>query len=168
MSLYCTIAHAPHLPPAIYLTSVPANSASKTHAWIVPLADKKETLLQRILAQFFADDGTITILKTMAGKPYLAPPHHGWHLSIAHTNTMLAVAISVAPVGIDIESSHTHVDILEIAEHFFTTEENAKLAQLNAAEKTDFFYRIWTKKEASFKAGEASELAFTHHQWIAA
>ena len=63
--------------------------------------------------------------------------------------------IAIVPegrVGIDVEDRATHRDIGGIASLTFTPAEQAELAAADGVRKTEFFYRIWTLKEALIKA----------------
>jgi 4'-phosphopantetheinyl transferase len=64
-------------------------------------------------------------------------------------------------VGIDIEYLHRKVDFLNIASHFFTEREKSVFTALSESRRRDFFYKIWTGKEALIKAiGEDPPMDF--------
>ena len=63
--------------------------------------------------------------------------------------------IAVVPegrIGIDVEDRSTPRDIDGVASLTFTPAERAELAAVDGDRKTEFFYRIWTLKEALIKA----------------
>jgi 4'-phosphopantetheinyl transferase len=55
-------------------------------------------------------------------------------------------------VGIDVEKIRTLHDEQALANRFFTPRESATLAALRGAEKVAGFFKLWTRKEAWFKA----------------
>jgi len=72
--------------------------------------------------------------------------------SISHTKNALAVAVSVQPVGIDIESM-VSVRRAEDAAFLQRTMSPAELQRIASAEDSSMcFTELWTRKEAVFKA----------------
>ena len=68
--------------------------------------------------------------------------------SLSHTEGALAVAVSRAPVGVDIEPISK--DVSHIAERFLTDEEYS--AYITAeGDKNEQLLKVWTKKESLFK-----------------
>ena len=78
------------------------------------------------------------------GAPFLTD---GRYLSITHTKNMAAIAISVFPVGIDLE--HYQEKIKKIATRFLHKEESKDHSK---ADNIEFLTQIWTAKEAIYKA----------------
>ena len=89
-----------------------------------------------------------------ADVPFKKESHGGWSagkyfLSISHSKNALAAAVSLSPVGVDIERvSAPRAE--EMARRFLTKNE---LALFDAAEnKEEEWIKLWTAKEAAFKA----------------
>ena len=78
------------------------------------------------------------------GAPFLTD---GRYLSITHTKNMAAIAISVFPVGIDLE--HYQEKIKKIATRFLHKEESKDHFK---TDNIEFLTQIWTAKEAIYKA----------------
>ena len=78
------------------------------------------------------------------GAPFLTD---GRYLSITHTKNMAAIAISVFPVGIDLE--HYKEKIKKIATRFLHKEESKDHSK---TDNIEFLTQIWTAKEAIYKA----------------
>ena len=78
------------------------------------------------------------------GAPFLTD---GRYLSITHTKNMAAIAISVFPVGIDLE--HYQEKIKKIATRFLHKEESKDRSK---TDNIEFLTQIWTAKEAIYKA----------------
>ena len=78
------------------------------------------------------------------GVPFLTD---GRYLSITHTKNMAAIAISVFPVGIDLE--HYQEKIKKIATRFLHKEESKDHSK---TDNIEFLTQIWTAKEAIYKA----------------
>ena len=78
-------------------------------------------------------------------------------LSISHSKNALAVAVSRAPVGIDIEPASTEARD-SVAKRFFTQREYNEYQSLPEGGKKSFFIKTWTAKEALFKASHTDNL----------
>lgn len=86
-------------------------------------------------------------LALVSGKP--APV--GFNISHSGRHGLIAV-VPEGRVGIDVEDRSIPRDIDGAASITFTPAEQAELAAMGGARKTEFFYRIWTMKEALIKA----------------
>ena len=80
-------------------------------------------------------------------------------ISLSHSGGALAVALSGAPVGVDIESLSGDSDGARLAERFFNEAERAEYYAAPEEERRLAFIRIWTAKEAIFKSQKASAFA---------
>lgn len=84
------------------------------------------------------------------GKPSVA--HVPWHYNLSHSGAYAALALSDAPVGIDIQKKGAYSQAM--VKRFFSPEETQayeKLAQCagpQAEEAADLFYTLWCRKEA--------------------
>lgn len=92
----------------------------------------------------------------------LAPDVHGkpvcrlapqLQCNLSHSGTLVVGAFAVGgPVGVDIEHI-SPVDAPALSKRFFHPREHARLLhEPDDAQRTHFFYRIWTRKESSLKA----------------
>lgn len=72
-------------------------------------------------------------------------------LSLSHTDGVVAVALSHEPVGVDIEIIKPRQND-KTAKRIMSAEEYKTYQGLNGFERDDFFFSVWTKKEALFKA----------------
>lgn len=86
------------------------------------------------------------------GKPFLAGnPNLKFNLS--HTDGAAAVAISRDyEVGVDLERVRQDIDVLGLADRFFSPDEAGWIRTHSAAERARAFYLCWTAKEAYVKA----------------
>ena len=89
----------------------------------------------------------LSILRTSDGKPYFASLP--LHFNITHSGSICAVALSDFPIGIDLELIDTSRDVTSISKRFFDSAEHSGLC--NATDPYDYFFSIWTKKEAQAK-----------------
>ena len=80
-------------------------------------------------------------------------------ISLAHGGGALAVAISGAPVGVDIELLSDGSDGDRLAERFFNDAERAEYYAAPESERRLTSIRIWTAKEAIFKSQRGSIFA---------
>ncbi|HWR19660.1 MAG TPA: 4'-phosphopantetheinyl transferase superfamily protein [Clostridia bacterium] len=82
------------------------------------------------------------------GKPYLqnCPDNH---INISHSKKYVACAVSLSPVGIDVEEIG-NMDINTV-NRFFTEEEKQYILGFPKQVQSSAFYHIWTRKEAYIK-----------------
>ena len=74
-----------------------------------------------------------------------------YFLSISHSKNALAVAVSCAPVGVDIERvSAPRAE--EMARRFLTERELALFEAAEQSKREEVWIKLWTAKEAAFKA----------------
>jgi 4'-phosphopantetheinyl transferase len=72
--------------------------------------------------------------------------------NLSHTDDLLVLTISAqGEVGIDIETKRNH-NFWDISKRFFHADELARMEALDQQERERSFYRLWTLKEAFFKA----------------
>lgn len=87
-----------------------------------------------------------------SGKPALKSTPE-LHFSLSHSGQWIALAVSCeSDIGIDIEQPRRPRDFLRIARHYFHPEECALLESAPLELLPVHFYRLWTMKEAFFKA----------------
>ena len=79
-------------------------------------------------------------------------------ISLSHGGA-LAVAVSGAPVGVDIESLSGNSDNARLAERFFSDAERAEYYAAPEEERRAAFLGIWTAKEAIFKSQRSAAFA---------
>ena len=82
------------------------------------------------------------------GKPLFIEPK-GIHFNISHSGEWVLCGVSDAPIGIDIEGGM--VDMLAIAERFFSKEEAKYIDSHPICDRDDAFFKIWTLKESYIK-----------------
>ena len=87
----------------------------------------------------------LQILYHSNGKPYLSDK--SMHISISHTQSHVAIAISGEPIGIDIETKNRNA--LAVSNAFLQPHETEALQGNTDRDKEAL--RIWTAKEAAFK-----------------
>ena len=106
-----------------------------------------EALARRMLAEYTGRPAEgFTLARTDAGKPYAA---NGPEFNLSHSGAFLACAVGDRPVGIDIEAVRPLK--LEVARRVCNAKEMDYLAPETPGSHIRFL-RIWTAKEAYFKA----------------
>ncbi len=110
-------------------------------------------VLRHLLARYAgADPAGLRFTYGPHGKPELSGQSWlGFNLSHARGLALLAVARSRA-VGVDLEYQRTDLDLVRMADRFFSPGEAARLRRLPGAERLAAFFRCWTCKEAYLKA----------------
>lgn len=75
------------------------------------------------------------------------------HFNVSHSSGFFACAIArYYEVGVDTENQSREVETLDIAESVFSPHEFAELKKLKGKARQEYFYQIWTLKEAYIKA----------------
>lgn len=88
-----------------------------------------------------------------SGRPVLAAPGPaGLEFSLARTAGLALIALSLRPVGADIEEVRPHPGLADIAAARFGPAEAACIASGCGGTALTSFYRHWTAKEAYLKA----------------
>ena|SRR3990167_4611649 len=85
------------------------------------------------------------------GKPYIINSALKFNVSHSHEKALYIFTWN-REVGIDVEYMGRHHDLPAIAQRFFSSEEQALLAQVDPSNYVKAFYTIWTRKEAYIKA----------------
>jgi len=77
----------------------------------------------------------------------------GLRFNLSHTDGLLAcVVASGCDVGVDVEDAHRRSEFRRVARRFFAAAEVAALEPLPADAQREWFFDIWTLKEAYIKA----------------
>jgi 4'-phosphopantetheinyl transferase len=83
------------------------------------------------------------------GKPYLAAP---LAFNVSHSGEIALLAFGAGNrLGVDIERIKWDMDVLEIADGFFSESEVLTLRSLEGDERQKAFFRCWARKEAFLK-----------------
>ncbi|MGC4060537.1 MAG: 4'-phosphopantetheinyl transferase superfamily protein [Aquabacterium sp.] len=85
-------------------------------------------------------------------KPHLQD-HAGWHFNLSHSGDWALLGMSPSlPIGVDIECHKEMRDMAGIVGHQFSAVEQAAYARLHSGDQTDWFFSMWSRKEACLKA----------------
>lgn len=97
--------------------------------------------------------GSVRIAVSGAGKPYLAD-RRGPTFSLSHSGCLLVVAVhDRSPVGVDVERVIPIPEREAVARAILGPVEAVVFARIrDDTERTQAFYRLWTRKEAVLKA----------------
>lgn len=86
------------------------------------------------------------------GKPFLNNTPARIYFNLSHCDDLAVLAVSTqGDVGVDIENVNAR-DYLKIAKRYFHDDEFQALHDCAEAERDILFYKLWTLKEAFFKA----------------
>lgn len=115
--------------------------------------------LRRILAAYIRQPPeTIRFETTAHGKLELETAQNpdGVRFNLSHCGDLSTVAVCfVRPVGVDIEFVRPIDNLCEIAERYFPPEEANRIRECDEPERTELFFRAWTRMEACLKAAGA-------------
>lgn len=108
--------------------------------------------ITRLLAGKYLNEpaGSIEILKTAEGKPYLGDGNV-LHFNVSHSRNMFVLAFSDSPVGIDIEFARELPDLNSIASHICSENEYIYFNQLSTQDQHRYFFKLWSAKESFLK-----------------
>lgn len=82
------------------------------------------------------------------GKPYLKDSTV--HFSLSHSGDYILLAVSDREIGADIQEKQPK-DFVKLANRFFAPEEAQYMETLKPEVQQDYFYHLWTAKEACTK-----------------
>lgn len=89
------------------------------------------------------------------GRPEISAPEPAKALrfNLSHTHGLVACAVTRArDIGVDVEYVERKVEVMNVANHVFSTVEVAGLAALSGEAQRERFFELWTLKEAYIKA----------------
>lgn len=108
-----------------------------------------------ILARYVNETpDSIAFRSNTYGKPELVAKSTGVfvHFNMSHSENLALIAISLAPIGIDLEYKERRTDWRSLVPRLFSEHEQAAFAAAEADAQHCLFYRLWTRKEAYMKA----------------
>ncbi len=110
-------------------------------------------LVRKVLAHYTGiPSASLEFARREQGKPYLTNAPFPIYFNLSHSGNFAALAVSsVGEIGIDIEKIRTR-NFLAIAERYFHADELKQLLATPEAERAQLFFKLWTLKEAFFKA----------------
>lgn len=104
-------------------------------------------LLERAVSEAFGKQlESFEIKKSESGK-WLSS---GFEFSLSHTDSLVAVAISSAPIGVDVEKI-APVRTASFADKALSISEKQEYCSLPDSEKEEYLIRKWSEKESLFK-----------------
>jgi 4'-phosphopantetheinyl transferase len=110
-------------------------------------------LIRKILSHYTNIDASkLDMTPIVNRKPELLNTPFRIHFNISHSGGKILVAVGfISDVGIDVEKIVPDFDMDGFADANYHANEVAKFRTLENNEETDYFYRIWTRKEAWLK-----------------
>lgn len=112
--------------------------------------------LRSILAGYLKTDAReLTFSYSSTGKPRLGPnwTQSGILFNVSHSGGAALLAFNkLGEIGVDIEKIRRDVELVTISRRFFSVHEQDRLAEIEADQRYEAFFRCWTRKEAYIKA----------------
>jgi 4'-phosphopantetheinyl transferase len=149
-------------PPAILgrlESTLNAGEKERAEKFLVPQARERFVAGRGILRELVAtyleiEPQKVEFMYGPQGKPSLSTVHNSKVcFSVSHSREMALFAFAMdGEVGVDIEQVKPDFKGMEIAAHFFSSEEIAALAELAPELGAEAFFGCWTRKEAYVKA----------------
>ena len=116
-------------------------------------------IARRILAEYagVVDPADLVFTRSRHGKPKLIAPTSDLHFSLSHSGDRCILAVRFSQrLGVDLERVGDLPYTLEIARRNFTATETQMLARLPGGARSNYFFAMWSRKEAIVKAMGAS------------
>lgn len=133
------------------MSRVSLQRREKTNQYKFPAERQQSLMAYRLLQDMLEEEYGMTEAPIFEfgenGKPVIAG-HPGIHFNLSHCKQGVAVAISNAPVGIDIECIPDTLD-MDLAEYVLSSKELQQLSE--SPSPTVLFTEFWVKKEALLK-----------------
>jgi 4'-phosphopantetheinyl transferase len=112
-------------------------------------------LLRAALSSYVGvDPAAWTFGVGVSGKPKITRPaiYRSIRFNLSHTSGLVVVLISCAGVvGVDVENTARTVDVMQVARHFFSNQEQACLKDLSPKARRARFFAQWVAREAYLK-----------------
>jgi 4'-phosphopantetheinyl transferase len=111
--------------------------------------------VRHILAGYLrASPASLVFAPGPYGKPGLTSPQvrPPLHFNLAHSEGLALCAVAHVEVGVDVEKIRPGAEIEDVSSQMLSQEELAPLQALNAKDRRDALYVLWTCKEACAKA----------------
>ena len=109
--------------------------------------------IRKILAHYCSLDASKLLLSPIVNqKPKLENAPFHIHFNISHSGSKILVAVGFnSDVGVDVEKVIPDFDMDGFAEANYHPNEQECFKSLSEQEETDYFYTVWTRKEAWLK-----------------
>ncbi|MCM1140100.1 MAG: 4'-phosphopantetheinyl transferase superfamily protein [Duncaniella sp.] len=134
----------------LYTFDIPSTPA-------LPRRERERLAVKQLLTQALGQEARLN--HDAHGSPFL-PDYPEFHISISHSTNHCILVTSDLRIGTDIESRRPQ--LMRIAHKFLTPNEKSIYEALQAkspGEGTlDFLLKLWTAKEATFKAAAIPDL----------
>ena len=120
-------------------------------------------VLRNILSRYTKENpARLRFRYSKYGKPFLIPPagQDTLRFNLSHSGELALYAITCRrDIGIDVEQIRSMPDAEQLAERFFSNQENQTFRAVSPEQKDTAFFNCWTRKEAYVKAiGEGLSL----------
>ena len=110
-------------------------------------------LVRKVLAHYTGiPSASLEFARREQGKPYLANAPSPIYFNLSHSGNFAVLAVTtLGEIGVDIETIRPR-NFLAIAERYYHADELKQLLATPEAEREPLFFKLWTLKEAFFKA----------------
>ncbi len=111
--------------------------------------------LRTVLARYTGGDASeLEFTIGEHGKPRLKQTFTDVRFNLSHTDGLALIGVSRGcEVGVDVERVDDGIEFEQIADHYFEPRETWDLRITPAEERATRFFDVWTRKEATLKAG---------------
>jgi 4'-phosphopantetheinyl transferase len=114
-------------------------------------------LVRSVLAEYLGENDPTKLVfdKNRFGKPFLVCPDatSSLNFNLSHTDGLIVLAVTTKnELGVDVETVTRKVEILKLAERYFSTQEIDDLNALKPSQHNKRFFDLWTLKESYIKA----------------
>jgi 4'-phosphopantetheinyl transferase len=143
--------HIPTQPPAYWRQTLTAAETARADRFHHETDRNRFTVTRGILRHLLAAPPQAEFHQNPWGKPYL--PDTNLHFNVSHSGDYALIALARdIEIGVDIEHMIRPRPFNDLARRVFTPQEREHFESLPDQARTNFFYRLWTCKEAVMKA----------------
>ena len=112
--------------------------------------------LRALLASYAGlDPAHLSFQSGPTGKPALLDGPvfaHSLRFNLSHSHGRMLIAVArEQDVGVDLEQLRDRIDVVKLAERFYTSDEYERVLRLSGSNQVRQFYRYWVAKEAVLK-----------------
>lgn len=150
----------PALLPARFETTMSGDEKSRAAKFVFEHDRRRYTaahgILRDILGRYLGKKPRIIAFSSNGfGKPFLLEDGEsdGLCFNMSHAGELVVVAlVRDRLIGVDVEFIRPLQELDALAEHYFSLQERALLANCSPADREQIFFTCWTRKEAYIKA----------------
>ena len=119
---------------------------------IAPSLSTYRSLTQQLLDEIAPRESVWRLTHLPSGAPRLVSSDHDYRISISHSGSYVALALSEGQYGVGVDIQVASDKLRQVAPRFMSPTELAYYRDLTTSEPDEWLYTVWGLKEAAYKA----------------